>query len=469
MKTRYAKSDDAPAVADAPPETSSVEDTEKEVYMSLTEYKFHAVKACRIDWDDNKSARDGGREQWVLTIPLAELPQGWQYGPNARYAKADAKPVQAMLETLQSEPEWFSYRNNGITLVAESLEARSSPGKSGHTVKLTMREFDPEDPDATVDGHGHGVVNGGHTYLALCTALQNAGEYAAAMQVATVFVRVEIGIPDEQLTAISQAQNTMQPVPLHALRELSGDWDVIKVYLPDATMKLVSFKPNDPETQGAPYDVTDLVRRMVVMDDRLYPMADGKHPRQAYSGVGALVRRYSVEHFAPLAPLLSDFLKLEELIVQHYEAVNGMPAKSRGALGVLSKVSGCSGRKQTLLTGYEASMTIAEPFVLPVLAAFRIFIRPDLSGWVRPLGELWETYGPKVVSALWEQYKETGKSSSSNFGRQTSTWAAAAHVTERAALQNGWMKLDDSELPYVHTPADWEVAHARGDGEVANA
>jgi len=102
-------------------------------------------------------------------------------------------------------------------------------------------------------------------------------------------------------------------------------------------------------------------------------------------------------------------------------------------LAVITAASGCSTESNTLLSGYEASLTVADPFVFPVIAAFRVFVRDGK--WARPLDELWEKFGPRTVKALWETYKEQGKSSAAVFGRARGSWAATCELTKASAIQ----------------------------------
>lgn len=89
---------------------------------------------------------------------------------------------------------------------------------------------------------------------------------------ASVALTVGIGIPDEEIWKISRARKTSEKVPLHALRELAGDWQILKKYLPEEIRARVAFKPNDP---------------------------------------GAVVKKYEQEKFMKVAPLLPDVLLLE--------------------------------------------------------------------------------------------------------------------------------------------------------------
>jgi hypothetical protein len=57
------------------------------------------------------------------------------------------------------------------------------------------------------------------------------------------------------------------------------------------------------------------------------------------------------------------------------------------------------------------------------------------------LDDLWDKYGPKTVRALWEAYRETGKSSAAVFGRAKGSWAAACDLTKSAAIQLGLIQI----------------------------
>jgi hypothetical protein len=386
--------------------------------MRTRTYAFSCLKVCR-------SHRVEGRELWTLTVLAKDLPLGFKYGPNARFAELNTKAAKEMLETLATDPASFIFKNNGIMVVAESIKAE------GTEVTLACNEPEPDE-----DAPGHGVLNGGHTYKVLQHALgtkdakfRNVGENGA------VTVTVGIGIPEEEIWRISRARNTSQQVPLHALRELAGDWSNVKAHLPPESRHLVAFKPNDPEAPDELYDTTDLVRRLALINNKMFPAEEGVHPVSAYTSIGTVVKKYTPAAFADVAPLLPDVLRLEELIVRHWESINGNGPNKVG----ITRASGCSNESSVLISGYNASITLADPFVLPVIAAFRVFA---VNGrWVQPLDDLWDKYGPKTVRALWEAYRETGKSSAAVFGRAKGSWAAACDLTKSAAIQLGLIQI----------------------------
>jgi hypothetical protein len=378
-----------------------------------------------------RSHRHDGRDLWNLTVRAKNFPADLKFGPNARYAELSAKPAKAMLETLEKDPWTFIFKNNGVMVVAEALEA------NGSDVTLTCME-----PDADDEALGHGILNGGHTAMAIKEALKDPKKYPDAADKALVSVTVATGVPEDEIWTISRARNLSQQVPQYALRELAGDWRPLKEYLPSRSRSLVAFKPNDPEAPDAIFDATDLVRRLALIHNGMFPAQEGKHPVAAYNSVGSLTKRFDQEVFMKVAPLLPDVLQLEEAVVRGWASRSGKRAKDDSKLAVITKFSGCSAETSTLLTGNTVEITMSDSFVLPIVAAFRVFVNKD-GTWVKPWRELWDAYGPKTIEAVFEAYKEFGRSSAAFFGRSRSTWAAACELTKSVALQQGLIRVTE--------------------------
>lgn len=392
--------------------------------MKDKKVQFFAKSACRV-FQDN----DDKRQLWSLTLAVQALPQGFPYGPNARNADLDAKPARAMLETLKSEPQQFIYYNNGIMLVVGSLQARRVEG-GDFEVKITYMEPNEE----TEDFLGHGVLNGGHTYKALMYALyakHKRGEIYPDIHQAHVQVTVAVGVDEESVASISRARNLSKAVPDYALKNLEGDWQAIEEHLPQSYRKNVIFKPNEFEDNPdiAPkYTVVDLVQRLALLNNKLFDFRKDSHPVAAYTGKGSLVSKWNNKNYEHILPLLPDLLWLEEKVMETHEALNGH--NSNGKKIVISKVSGCSNQPSTLITGRTFNLTVAPPFVMPVLAAFRLLIKDGQ--WISSLEELWEQYGTMLVERLWDTYKVEGRSSAASFGRSKSTWNT---LTNTIAMQ----------------------------------
>jgi len=100
---------------------------------------------------------------------------------------------------------------------------------------------------------------------------------------------------------------------------------------------------------------------------------------------------------------------------------------------VIAKVSGCSNQPSTLITGRTFNLTVAPPFVMPVLAAFRVLIKDGK--WIKPIEELWEQYGEMLVEKLWDTYRNEGRSSAASFGRSKSTWNTLTNIIAMKFVQ----------------------------------
>ncbi|MBD2328240.1 AIPR family protein [Alkalinema sp. FACHB-956] len=392
--------------------------------MTEKKVQFFAKSACRVfqDSDDN-------RQLWSLTVAVKDLPQGFPYGPNARNADLAAKPAKAMLGTLRSEPQQFIYYNNGIMLVVGSLRARRVEG-GDFEVRIKYIESNEE----TEDFLGHGVLNGGHTYKALMHALygqHKRGERYPEIHQAYVQVTVAVGVDEESVASISRARNLSKAVPDYALKNLERDWQKIERYLPSSYRSNVIFKPNEFEEnpdEAPKYTVVDLVQRLALLNNDLFDFRKDSHPVTAYTGKGSLVSKWNDKNYEHVLPLLPDILWLEEKVMEAHENLNGY--SSSGKKIVITKVSGCSNQPSTLITGRTFNLTVAPPFVMPVLAAFRLLIKDGQ--WIKPKEELWDQYGVMLVERLWDNYKMEGRSSAASFGRSKSTWNA---LTNTIAMQ----------------------------------
>ncbi|MBW4490427.1 MAG: AIPR family protein [Trichocoleus desertorum ATA4-8-CV12] len=395
--------------------------------MEEKQVEFLAKSACRVFQDSDEK-----RQIWSLTVPAKEVPQGFPYGPNARNADLAAKPAKAMLETLKSEPEQFIYYNNGIMLVVASLQAKRVEGGD---FEIRIRYSEPT--EETEDFVGHGVLNGGHTYKALMHALHGQhrrGERYPDLERAYVQVTVAVGVEEEQVSSISRARNLSKAVPDYALKNLEGDWQAVEKYLPQSCRKNVIFKPNEFESEldEAPeYTVVDVVQRLALLNNEIFDFRKDSHPVAAYTGKGSLVRKWNNEDYKAILPLLPDILWLEEKIMEAHEALNGR--STTGGKVVISRVSGCSKKPSTLITGRIFNLTVAPPFVMPVLAAFRVLIKDGQ--WIKPVDELWEQYGMMLVDRLWETYKVEGRASAASFGRSKSTWNTLTNLIAMQFVQ----------------------------------
>jgi len=107
-----------------------------------------------------------------------------------------------------------------MMVVAESIKSE------GTDVSIVCNESEPEVEDAP----GHGVLNGGHTYKVLQHAAPVEGREVSEGRGRGIhhIERWASGFPRRRSGRFSRARNTSEKVPLHALRELAGDWTIVK-------------------------------------------------------------------------------------------------------------------------------------------------------------------------------------------------------------------------------------------------
>lgn len=345
-----------------------------------------------------------------------------------------------MLKTLAKEPEKFVFYNSGIMLIADKIKAPRGEG-GDFIVQLDLNIPNTDDEG---DFLGHGVINGGHTYKVIMHALYGQHKFRESYPNASnanVQVCVAVGIEEDEISKISHARNLSLSVPVYALKNLDRIWKPIEEALPKEYRQNVVFKPNEDGEfdERADYDVTDLVRRLALLNNKLFDFREDKHPIKAYQSRGSLVQEWDEQDYKQVIPLLKDILWLEEQIIKQHEVINGKATIKKEAVNtkgigkkiVISKVSGCKPKPMKLITGYQTTqLTVGDIFYMPVLAAFRVFIKDGK--WIKPVEELWDEWGVKLVDRLWDTYRNEGRSSASTFARSKSTWST---LTSMVALQ----------------------------------
>gem|GEM_PF-5726315 len=107
---------------------------------------------------------------------------------------------------------------------------------------------------------------------------------------------------------------------------------------------------------------------------------------------------------------INDVLYLEECLRSEYDQQKG-----------LSKLNGVEKKSYLFITGKQFNHTLPIPFVFPILAAFRVFIKDGK--WEKPVEQLWDEMGTTLLNNLLTSYKNEGRGNPAFFGRSASTWS----------------------------------------------
>lgn len=384
--------------------------------MQSKKWTFRVLKAAR--W---ASEHEVPFENWILWVRAKDMPLDFPLDPNARYPDLKAKVARAIEKTLQTQPEEFIKRNNGLCMVAQKCVVRDNVA----TLYLDQVSEDEEDEGR----RGDGILNGGHTYAVLRAVLneqakeRRQGRWEPTdpdVEQAVIRIEVQTGLSEDQLADISRARNLSSPVKEFSLRNLGKSWEAIKNALPKDLRSRFAFMENDPEAQNAEYDVGDLVKLLVLFNSKLYPPGQ-KDPVAAFTSEKALISRWRPEDFEHLLKHLPTFIKLhDDLALMFPELMKSTGGKP----GKLDGVQVAEKQRYHLMGGRESKYKIPAAFLFPVLAALRVFLAETGSKWLVAPEDLVMDGGVAEMLLLdaMRHYKNNGRSNASFFGRNRQVW-----------------------------------------------
>lgn len=235
--------------------------------------------------DDPARAKDSEGRAKIATcfVRVEDLPEelGQWMRVNPRVPQFDAKdrlkgPVaRAMVDTLLGEPAKFALKNQGIYLLVKAADFQKAEGGRGF-VTITMDNSEV-----------HGLANGGHTYMAIRTALadrraaaEDRGEDPDTLGPSGAYVRLHImeGVPEELITDLAEGLNRSMQVDNPSLANLGKKFDKIKAHLHGkAGADQIAYRQGDP----GDVDILQVLTFMALFDLDTY--ADRKtHPNKLF-------------------------------------------------------------------------------------------------------------------------------------------------------------------------------------------
>lgn len=291
---------------------------------------------------------------------------------NPRIPKRDRKnrlsgPVaKAMLRTLHEEPERFALRNQGIYFVAATVEHARGEGGQG---VLTLDLGDPEQ---------HGIVNGGHTFLAIQQARNEVGD--EPLERAYVRLHILEGIEEGDIVDLAEGLNRSMQVDDPSLENLSGAFDKIKIALDGkrGAEQIAYFQGDKGDLE-----ITQVLSMMAVFNQNRYPDRK-RQPNDMFASSKSVLRLFTADAetgnpvFDRIVPKVHEILVLADEIQK--KAVMKV-----GRLKVKETQSANRVRSQpnTNRPAHFADGVIDGLFPLgwlfPMLAAFRVNV--DRQAW----------------------------------------------------------------------------------------
>jgi hypothetical protein len=395
-----------------------------EKIMNFQKVEFQALSACRTFKDVER-----GIEIWNLAVSIPEVPSKLGYGPNARKPDLKAKTVNEMKKTLAEEPQNFILYNNGIMIAADHISAKAEEGGI-FKVKMSLKLASSKDEGDEEGFVGHGILNGGHTHRAIiqCRDEQSTKKFGE-LALGSVQVTVVTGVDEGDIPQISRARNLSIKVSEYGLKDLQGAWDGIKEQLSPNLRERIDFRPNEnPDSQES---VVELVRLLACVNNQLFPFKEppekSLHPVQAYNAIGSLVNKWKAEDYQDTIHLLNDVIGLKTMVIQKYQELRSNDMK----LGKVKKIK--TDYPNILLDGTEVDILLPDPFILPIIAAFRVFI--ENGKWLKSPNELWLKLGSEITTSLWKEYVDNGNSNVARFGSSKQTWDRVLDYAAYAKLR----------------------------------
>jgi hypothetical protein len=311
---------------------------------------------------------------------VTDLPPGLRefMKVNPRVPKSNAKGVlsgpvpKAILDTLRESPEEMALKNAGIYILADSFEhARERGGAGVLTLTLT-------------DEQKHGIVNGGHTFAAICEAVETADDDQKA-SLTQAFVRLHLlqGVPHDMVAEIAEGLNRSKQVQDPSLENLRGHFDEIKkVMAGQIGHDAIAYH------EGAEGDVyiAEILALIEMFNFERYPKDE--HPYGLYAHQSRAVKEFAEDFETDPSPAklvitrLPEILKLADMIRR-----DAPPAAKERANFQIGRVKLNGGKKNNRVGSKEAPLhflgemskyRLPNGWLYPILAAFRTNVVWDL-------------------------------------------------------------------------------------------
>ncbi len=293
--------------------------------------------------------------------------------------------ISGILQTLRDFPDDMALKNQGIFLLTDDVVFEKKTGGVG-MLKITLN--DPE---------RHGIVNGGHTFAAIRSAIEGAEEgEQGSLQRAFVRLHIFQGLDRDKVPEIAEGLNRSKQVDDPSLENLRGHFEVIKEVMKD--------RPGADQiaySQGSSGDVyiTELLVYLEMFNcDRFQAK---KHPHWLFARTKSALQFFEADIKANPSPIRLIIPHLPEILVLADKIRLRTPASAKDVGFQFGRMKEKPGGKTTknsrgetlhFLDGKQTAYRVPRGWLYPMLSAFRANISWDLQlnkfEWVMPLDKL---------------------------------------------------------------------------------
>ena len=321
---------------------------------------------------------DERRYSYEAQVPVTEAAKLIIGNANPRYQDTSRKIPQEIRESLDQTPELFHLKNRGIWVAARRAEYDNQSG--------VLKLFCPQTADEP-----YGAVDGGHTlavireWMEATEATQPAKGSASRDKVPYVKLHLMVGVEDE-VTDLAACLNRSAQLKEYTLANFRGqlrelEEAISKTHFSD----LVDYK----ELGDKPYDVLDVIQRLTLFCNGLFPAKQGRHPTIAYSSKSKCLDLFlqNREEYLALKPILADCFVLPDQVERLLPEIS-----SSGRFGGYTFAT--SRRKPKLepslaavpphemVESWAKSYDVSAGVTFPLAAALRVLVRRRANGKV---------------------------------------------------------------------------------------
>lgn len=395
------------------------------------------VKSFRKIYDNGTISENGIENHNSLNIgnmysavvSIADLPSeisDWT-DINPRDPKTTSGVALKIKTTLTDDPEWFLFKNRGLTLLAAGVNYDNK--ENIVNLELSNKSI-------------HGLLDGGHTFKVIQEYLEGLSKEEKSDIKALIKIEILEGIDDlENAVKIVEARNTSTQVKPQSIEELNQNYNSIKeILLEKPYSENVSYKEYelDDENSQKTIDIKEILSYLICFDSVNFD--DKKHPIVTYSSKAAIVSHYkeNMDKLLKYLPLIPEILELRDTIyIGIPEAYNHYVKGKFGSLTGVTEISGKPRFRPEILkfTGQESNYRIPSGFIYPVLAAFRNLV--DSSGekckWKTNPIRFFDEVKNELAVRICEQAKEFRNPN--KMGKDQATWRSCYDLVQLEVLK----------------------------------
>jgi hypothetical protein len=311
---------------------------------------------------------------------------------NVREPTKNSLPYKGMVWTLESNPQNFFLENSGISVIASEVNITTSTKK----VKFT---FPP----------GSGIVNGGHTQLAILDIKRNKDISDAILRLEVI----EKTFSETDLAIIAASRNTASNVKPYSIAEKKGLFFKIKQNISQDFEKHIMWWENRPVPNNVGMPAPDLIALINLFNVKKYRsnylLTSTEQPNKSATSKNAVFKEWMQDpgDFEHVYPLINDIIRLRDYVQAKF---NLSAPRGFTTLKVISDAHNTP-PKLSMFLGEKLTYSLPIQFLLPILASLRadVYYIENSSvkevGWYENPITVFDKVKPTVLKDLMNTYR----------------------------------------------------------------